>query len=157
MDFYLHSFAFMACTGTLLPWYASILLDSKALLKIFVTDDNLLEHFQIQKIMLFGPSIEDKSCSTFEKCRIDRGTMYGIEGHMIRHITCCWNLENKGTRRDTYLCELQMIYVNVPMWTRKLQPYCLFQRKAFYAMRFTSNCKNTPLHFETKFLINLYK
>jgi len=42
MDLYLHSFAFMTCTGTILPLYASILLDSKALLKIFVTDDYLL-------------------------------------------------------------------------------------------------------------------
>ena len=54
MDLYLHTFAFMTCTGTILPLYASILLDSKVLLKIFVTDDNLLEYFQIQKIMLLG-------------------------------------------------------------------------------------------------------
>jgi hypothetical protein len=96
----------MTCTGTILPLYASILLDSKALLKIFVTDDNLLEYFQIQKIMLFGSSIEDKSRSIFEKCRIDRGTLYGIEGHIFRQSKCCWNLENKETHRNICLCEL---------------------------------------------------
>ena len=105
----------MTCTGSILPLYASILLDSKVLLKIFVTDDNLLEYFQIQKIMLFGPSIEDKSRSSFEKCHIDKSKIYGTEGHIFREIKCSWNLENKGTHRNIYLCELQMIYVNVPM------------------------------------------
>jgi hypothetical protein len=65
--------------------------------------------------MLFGSSIENKLRSSFEKCRIDRSTIYGIEGHIFKQIKCCRNLENKGTHRNIYLCELQMIYVNVPM------------------------------------------
>ena len=113
MDLYLHSFAFMTCTGTILSWYASILLDSKALLKIFVTDDNLLEYFQIQRITLFGSSIEDKSRSSSEKCRVDRGIIYGIEWRIFRHIKCCCNLENKGTHLN--ICVSLLTYLLIPL------------------------------------------
>jgi hypothetical protein len=102
----------MTCTVTIFPWYASILLDSRVPLKILLTDDNLLEYFQIQKIMLFGSSIEDKSRSSLEKCRVDRGTTDGTEGHKFKQIKCCWNLENKRNHHNIYLCELQMIDVN---------------------------------------------
>ena len=110
---------------------------------LYFVDDNLSEYFKIQKIMLFGSSIEDKSRSSFEKCRIDRGTLYDIEGYIFRQMKCWWNLENKGIHRNIYFCELQMIYVyvNVPTWKQKLQPYYIFQSKAFYAIRFTSAWK----------------